>query len=111
HDLAPARKSRDAEAVPERLAERREIRRDRVERLRARQVPPESRYHLVDDEQRALAAAQRLKAGEESGRGSRRRFGFHDDARDLVRMPREETLDAVEVVVAELHRHGADAVR
>ena len=108
HELPLAREGRDGEAVGDGLAECREIGGEVVEGLRARKVPPESRDHLVEDEDGALRAAEVPEAMEEFVARRLDCLGFQDDARDAARVRREHRLGAREIVVAEADRQVAD---
>ena len=67
HDVAPAADGADRQAAADDLAERREVGRDVVLRLRAAGVEPEPGDHLVEDQQRADPVALGPQALEEPG--------------------------------------------
>ena len=91
-------------AVCDRLAERGEVRRDAEDRLRPAEVMADARDHLVEDQQRALAVAERAHAleearhGQDAGRVVADRL--EDDGRDLLGVRGERALDVLEVVEA-----------
>ena len=115
HDLAPAAVGADRQPAADHLPERRQIRRDPVERLRAARVHAEAGHDLVEDEQRAVRGGELAQPLEEA-RGREHEPHVPDDrledhGRDLVVALRRALLDRVEVVERRGERVGDRARR
>ena len=110
HDLSAAAIRADGEPASDHLAERRQVRRDPVQALRAARMNAEAGHDLVEHEERSLAAGDAAEAFEETVLRQHEthvpRDRLDDDGRDLVRERCEELLDVVEVVVVRRERVG-----
>ena len=114
HDLAAPTVRPHREAASDHLAERRQVGRDAVERLRSARMHAEPGHHLVEDEQGAVLVGDlaqplektRLGKDEAHVPGDR----LDDHRRDVV-VPGEERLDRLEVVVRRGERVGDSAGR
>ena len=122
HEVAAPGKGGDREAVAERLAPGREVRRHAVDLLGASGRPAHAGDHLVEDQDEAVLVGELAQPLEEAGRrlGHPGR-GLEDQAGDLPGVRREQRAHRVQVVVVEadgeavllleragVHRRGPD---
>jgi hypothetical protein len=102
HDLAPSAEGAHGQPAPDDLAERRQVWRHAVERLRASRVDAEAGHHLVEDEESAVRRGELAEACEEARQREDEPHvagdWLHDHRRD-VRFALEEPRERVEVVV------------
>ena len=93
HDLAPSAVGADGQPAPDDLAERGQVGRHPVQRLRASRVDAEPGHHLVEDEESTVRRRQLAEACEEAGLREDETHvagdGLHDHRRD-VRVRLEE---------------------
>ena len=115
HDVATSAVRADRHAAADDLAERRQVRRDAVQRLRAAERDAEAGHHFVENQQRAVLRAQLAQTGEIA---VARRDAIHvagdgldDETGDAVADLVEQFARGVEVVVGQCEREIGERFR
>jgi hypothetical protein len=104
HQVAAPDQRRQGKAIGDCPAKGSKVRSHTVDRLSSAHMPAKAGDHLVQDEYRPVFAAQRLDTLQEIIDGLFGARRFHDDARDLTRIQREQVLQAAQIVVVEFDR-------
>src|ERR1700682_6304868 len=94
HQIASPGQRRHCKSISERLAVCGQVGSNPVHRLCPAQMPAETSDYLIENEYCAMRVAQRLDSLQITVDGFRRARGFHDDAGDLSRIPREQLAQA-----------------
>ena len=115
HQVTPSAIGADGHAATDDLAERAQVRRHAVARLRATERDPEAGHHLVEDQQRAMPRAQRAQVLQEAF-AWRQAIGvadhrFDDQAGDVVAAFVEQGRRRVEIVVRQGQRQVRERLR